>query len=80
MLIPGYNESENIDDLVKEIDEFIEKFNIKDWEFIYIDDGSTDSTLEKIGKYLKEKNYLKLVSYKRNMGKTYALQRGLKVA
>ncbi|MEN3047039.1 MAG: glycosyltransferase family 2 protein [Candidatus Hydrothermales bacterium] len=80
VLIPGYNEAENIEHLVKEIDEFIEKFDIKDWEFIYIDDGSTDSTLEEINKYLKERNYLKLVSYKRNMGKTYALQRGLKVA
>jgi glycosyltransferase involved in cell wall biosynthesis len=80
VLVPGYNEAENIEPLLKEAKEFFEKEKLSDWEIVYIDDGSTDNTLEMITPFLKKYKWLKFVSYKRNMGKTYALIRGAEVA
>ena len=43
IVIPAYNEEENIDIIVQKIIEL----PIKNKEILFIDDGSTDNTLEK---------------------------------
>lgn len=73
ILIPAYNEYENIHHLIPMLDEFIKKH--PDYEVIFIDDGSTDSTQKVIRDY--KRNYLKLAHHKRNMGKTQAIITGV---
>ncbi|WP_332370888.1 glycosyltransferase family 2 protein [Lactococcus cremoris] len=51
-----------------------------DFEYIFIDDGSTDGTLDVIRSLSKEKNYVRFISFSRNFGKESALYAGLKAS
>ncbi len=76
ILVPAYNEVENIPYLVEELDKFMK--NHKDYEVIVIDDGSRDGTFDALNKYKRE--YLKAVCHKRNLGKTQAVLTGAAAA
>ena len=53
--------------------------NFEDWELIFVDDGSADGCGEAFAeKYLTEN--VKLISYKPNRGKGYAVRRGMLAA
>lgn len=75
ILVPAYNEYENIPHLIAMFDEFIKKY--PDYEVIFIDDGSTDSTQDALKDY--KRNYLKVARHKRNLGKTQAIITGARV-
>lgn len=72
--MPAYNEVENIPHLISMFDEFIKKH--RDYEVIFIDDGSTDSTQKVLEEY--KRDYLKIARHKRNLGKTQAIITGAK--
>jgi len=74
ILIPAYNEFENIPHLITMLDEFIKKH--PDYEVIFIDDGSTDYTQGVLKEY--QRDYLKVVVHKKNLGKTQAIISGSK--
>lgn len=75
IIIPVFNEENTITDLlklVKNIDYGIPT------EIIVVNDGSTDKTYEQL---LKVKNIvkdIKIISYKKNRGKGYAIRRGIR--
>ena len=62
-ITPVYNEEKYIPALFKNIDNDYEKF---DFEWIFIDDGSTDKSYELIKNYSINKNKIKLI---KNSGK-----------
>ena len=76
VIIPAYNERLSVERAYYTISEILKKAQI-DNEIIFIDDGSTDNTYEKI-KYLadKEKNIYGL-HFSRNFGKEAAISAGL---
>jgi glycosyltransferase involved in cell wall biosynthesis len=76
ILVPAYNEVENIPYLAEELDKFMK--NHKDYEVILIDDGSRDGTFEAVNTH--RRNYLKAVRHKRNLGKTQAVLTGAAAA
>lgn len=80
VLIPAYNEEENVPYLIEEIEDFLKKYGLRDWEFILVDDGSTDRTFEKFKKLGKGKGYLRAYRYIKNQGKTKALEVGYRHA
>jgi len=49
-------------------------------EYIFVNDGSSDQTLSILKKKFKNNKRVKVVSYTKNMGKGYALKRGVQVA
>jgi glycosyltransferase involved in cell wall biosynthesis len=75
IVIPVYNEELNVIPLHKEIKEVCEK-NKYDYEIIFVDDGSTDSTKEKI----KNLSPLKYIRLRKNFGQTAAMDAGIKGA
>lgn len=77
IIIPVYNESLYIEAFLNDL--FKEKSALNSIrKIIIVDDGSTDETISKIEKQKSEK--IKLVSYKKNQGKGYAMRSGLELA
>jgi len=76
VIIPVYNEEENIPLLYEELIQVLENIG-SDYEVIFVDDGSTDSSLE-ILKEIKERNpRVKILSLERNTGLSSALKAGI---
>ena len=76
LVIPVYNESSLIDELVKRV-----KTNVKliteDFEIIIVDDGSQDDTWNSIQNEAKLENRIKAIKFSRNFGHHYAITAGL---
>lgn len=76
VIIPAYNEELSIERAYYTISDILSKENI-DNEIIFIDDGSTDATYDKIRQLaIKEKNIYGL-HFSRNFGKEAAISAGL---
>jgi len=75
IVVPSYNEEENILHLMEELSKMLDDTGMKA-EVILVDDGSTDGTLQKALECEKNYDFLRVTSNKRNMGKTAALQKG----
>ena len=75
VVVPLMNEEDNIKYLIEEIENALKDY---DYEFVLVDDGSTDNTVEEIKKYMNDKT--KLVILNRNYGQTSAMAAGIEVA
>ncbi|MFZ8833379.1 MAG: glycosyltransferase family 2 protein, partial [Candidatus Caldipriscus sp.] len=80
VIVPAYNERENVKFFLEECEEVFRKYDIKDWEVIYVDDGSKDGTYEEVSKYLDKYPFLKVSRHSRNMGKTAAILTGFYIS
>jgi dolichol-phosphate mannosyltransferase len=79
VVIPIFNEEPLLDELVKRTIPAIESF-AKDYEVIFVDDGSTDNSLRLLLDYRKQNNRIKVLSLSRNFGHQAALTAGLEHA
>ncbi len=79
VVIPLYNEEENIEELHKKLTETLSKLPIS-YEIIYVDDGSTDNTLDKIEKIQKTDPHVVILAFRRNFGQTAAFAAGFDFA
>jgi dolichyl-phosphate beta-glucosyltransferase len=77
IIIPCYNEAARINNLTKVL-QYLHDLG-KTWELIVVDDGSTDNTLDML-KSLKDEGAFKIISYKKNRGKGYAVKTGMLAA
>ncbi|MCK5122947.1 MAG: glycosyltransferase family 2 protein [Candidatus Pacebacteria bacterium] len=75
IVVPCFNEEGNIEILYAEILNACKSLN-KTFEIIFIDDGSTDKTFEK----LKNIKQIKIIKFRKNFGQTAALDAGFKKA
>ena len=76
IIIPAYNEAERIRGTIETICVFLKKKHIYS-EIILVNDGSTDDTLQIINEYHDSNDIIKVVSYKKNRGKGYAVKKGM---
>tara|TARA_Y100000816_G_scaffold278349_1_gene249439 strand:- start:523 stop:1479 length:957 start_codon:yes stop_codon:yes gene_type:complete len=76
IIIPAFNEYENILDLIKDIEiEFKQEISNNEIEVIIINDGSTDMTRENLHEKMKTKKInIKIVHLIKNQGKSFALE------
>lgn len=77
VIIPSFNEGENVGAIYKEITEFMNGYN---YEIIYINDGSKDDSWEKITRLSEKDKRIKGVNFSRNFGHQAAIEAGLKRA
>ncbi len=75
IVIPIYNEQNNIIQLIKEVRSALEKKI--NYEIIIIDDGSNDNTYEVVNKIKKIKKNVNIISHKKNYGQSIALRTGI---
>jgi glycosyltransferase involved in cell wall biosynthesis len=76
IVIPVYNEEENVEPLVQEIKSVVESLG-KRYEIVIVDDGSQDRTFDVLARLHKREPHLRVVRLKRNFGQTAALAAGL---
>ncbi|MEC9436869.1 MAG: glycosyltransferase family 2 protein [Candidatus Neomarinimicrobiota bacterium] len=75
IVIPVFNEKDSINQLYNEI---INSLNIRDYEIIFIDDGSTDGSSEIVQELIQNNEKVNLIQFYRNYGKSAALSEGFK--
>jgi dolichol-phosphate mannosyltransferase len=79
VVIPIYNEQDNIEPLISELEAAMNAY--KDaWELIFVDDGSPDDSGLILKRLMLEKPFLRTLRFKNNAGQTAALQAGFKAA
>lgn len=80
LIVPCYNEEQALPFLYKEIVKLAEEMSEQEFEFIFINDGSKDKTLELIKQLKQEDDRIHYVSFSRNFGKEAGIYAGLKAA
>lgn len=76
VIIPVYNEEENISPVYTETKEVLEKTG-RSYEIVFINDGSKDSTEKELENLKKDDPSLKVIELNRNFGQTPAIMAGL---
>lgn len=78
VIVSCYNEQESLPLFYKEMERVRKKdFDGIDFEYIFVNDGSKDKTLEEIKELRKQDSKVRYVSFSRNFGKEAAMLAGL---
>ena len=79
LVVPCYNEEETVNLFYDEIQKIKSDFKGVSFEMIFVNDGSSDKTLEILRK-LSSKDDVRYISFSRNFGKEAAMYAGLEAA
>ena len=78
IIVPMYNEEENIDRFYKSVKPIMETLSKEyDHEMIFIDDGSRDRTLKRLKALAQRDEHVKVIVFGRNFGQTPAMSAGI---
>ncbi|MDR2954111.1 MAG: glycosyltransferase family 2 protein [Prevotella sp.] len=80
LIIPCYNEEQALPFLYKEIVKLTNEMPDQEFEFIFINDGSRDKTLELVKELKNSDERVHYVSFSRNFGKEAGIYAGLEAA
>ena len=79
VVIPIYNEEENIRPLYEELSEVLQSLDHTS-EIVFVDDGSSDRSLELLATIQQQDERVVVVSFRRNFGQTAAMAAGFDYA
>ncbi len=79
IVLPAYNEEQNIANTAKVLSELMTKNQI-DYELVFISDGSKDQTYEEIKKVAARNPHIRGAQFSRNFGKEAGIFAGLELA
>lgn len=77
IVVPCYNEEKTVPLFFNEVEKFK---GIHEFEYLFIDDGSRDNTLQAIKALANDHEYVRFISFSRNFGKEAALYAGLQAS
>ena len=78
-VVPVFNEQDSLPEFYKRLSANLSKIQ-KQYEVLFIDDGSTDKTLELLKKLALKDAHIKIFSFRKNQGKSEALTLGFQMA
>lgn len=76
VIIPLFNEGDNVTPLCEALTPALDKLG-RPYEVIFVDDGSTDDTAEKLAEVAASNTQFKVLHFKRNAGQTPAMMAGI---
>jgi glycosyltransferase involved in cell wall biosynthesis len=79
VIVPFYNESENITRMYQAIVQAVAPLEVP-FEMVFVDDGSKDDTLERAVQLARTDPRLRVVKFRRNFGQTPAMAAGIEHA
>ncbi|MFC4025150.1 glycosyltransferase family 2 protein [Oceanobacillus longus] len=79
IVVPCYNEEDNVIPFYHESKSFIEKMDIE-VEYVFVDDGSRDQTLKVLRQLSNQQSNVRFISFSRNFGKEAGILAGLTYA
>ena len=80
IVISAYNEENNVTELHQQLRKNLDTMAAVDFEFIYVDDGSSDKTYANCLALQKKDERIKIVQLKRNFGHEIAMTAGMDYA
>ena len=75
LILPAHNEGDIIGKVIDEVDRVVEPMGL-DYEIIVVDDGSVDDTRREAANCANNNAHVKVMGYRENLGKGYALKTG----
>lgn len=72
IVIPVYNEDQSLQELLAGIEQALTGFD-QSYEVVFVDDGSTDGSFERLRSLSQTRDRVRLFSFRRNLGKSPAL-------
>jgi len=75
IVIPAYNEEDNIPILYEKLKGVLERLG-REYEVIFVDDGSVDRTWERLKEIAEKDQRVKLIRFRKNYGQTAAMYAG----
>jgi len=76
IVVPIYNEVDNVEDLHRELVESLRQCG-RDFESVYVDDGSSDGSFDRLARVVGPDAHGRLVQFRRNFGQTAAIAAGI---
>ena len=78
LVVPCYNEEGNVEKFFSEVKRVFDG-KVNDYEFVFVNDGSKDKTLDNLKKLYNEQkdSHIQVLSFSRNFGKESAIYAGL---
>lgn len=76
IILPVYNEEENLLKLFNELDDVVRKINL-DYEMIFVNDGSKDKSLSVLDEIAGRNKNVKVIDFTKNFGQTAAISAGI---
>ena len=80
IIVPCFNEEEVLPIYIKEMESIIGGMKTARVEIIFVDDGSTDGTLELLKQFHRRSRFFRYLSFSRNFGKEAAMYAGMQAA
>lgn len=80
IIVPCYNEQEALPFFYKEVTRVAEEMSECEFEFVFVNDGSKDTTLDILRDLSKKDERVRYISFSRNFGKESAMYAGLEAS